>query len=176
LNDNLIHLLALYKKVGTADYPADVQLHEVGQLVDQVVAADRILLQSKGITLEADFDPELIWHYDEDLIIGVLGNAINNAIRYTGDKIRLAIVQVDSYLEIRIEDNGRGYPEAMLEAGASAMSGARSGVNFMTNSTGLGLHFSSEVLKMHKHRGRAGSLHLENGGAYGGGCFVLRLP
>ena len=61
----------------------------------------------------------------------------------------------------------------MLDAGASAMSGAARGVNFLTNSTGLGLYFSSEVAKMHKHRGRSGALRLENGGAYGGGCFVL---
>jgi hypothetical protein len=56
------------------------------------------------------------------------------------------------------------------------MSGAASGVNFLTNSAGLGLYFSSEVAKMHRHRGRQGMLRLENGGAYGGGCFVLRLP
>jgi hypothetical protein len=29
---------------------------------------------------------------------------------------------------------------------------------------------------MHKHRGQGGSLRLENGGAWGGGCFILRLP
>jgi hypothetical protein len=64
----------------------------------------------------------------------------------------------------------------MLDAGVAAMDGASSGVNFLTNSAGLGLYFSSEVAKMHRHRGRHGSLRLENGGAYGGGCFVLRLP
>ncbi len=176
LNDNLIQLLALYKQVGKPEYPFDVQPLEVGQLVSQVVSAERVLLTSKGITLETHYDPELIWHFDEDLIIGVVGHAINNAIHYTGDKVRLAIAVVDGYLEIRVEDNGRGYPQAMIDAGVSAMSGLTSGVNFATNSTGLGLYFSSEVAKMHKHREKVGSLHLENGGAYGGGCFVLRLP
>ena len=176
LNDNLIQLLALYKQVGKPEYPFDIQPLEIGHLVEQVVSADRILLKSKGITLELDFDPEQLWHFDEDLIIGVVGHAINNAIHYTGDRIRLAIAIVEGALEIRIEDNGDGYPAAMLEAGASAMTGNQSGVNFMTNSTGLGLYFSSEVAKMHKHRGQVGSLRLENGGAYGGGCFVLRLP
>lgn len=176
LNDNLIQLLALYKQVGTPEYPFDVQPQEIGQLVEQFIGAERVLLSSKGITLETDFDPDLIWYFDEDLIIGVVGHAINNAIRYTGDKIRLAIAKVDGYLEIRVEDNGTGYPLAMLEAGAAAMSGTRGGVNFLTNSTGLGLYFSSEVVKMHKNRGRTGTLYLENGGFYGGGCFVLRLP
>jgi len=176
LNDNLIQLLALYKQVGKPEYPFDIQSLEMGNLIEQVVAAERVLLMSKGITLETDFDPALIWHFDEDLIIGVLGHAINNAINYTKDKIRITIVKMEHCLEIRVEDNGRGYPAAMLEAGASAMSGVRAGVNFLTNSTGLGLYFSSEVAKMHKHRERSGSLRLENGGAYGGGCFVLSLP
>jgi hypothetical protein len=64
----------------------------------------------------------------------------------------------------------------MLEAGVSAMAAQRSSVDFISNSSGLGLYFSSEVAKMHKHRQRSGSIALENGGTLGGGCFVLRLP
>ena len=176
LNDNLIQLLALYKQVGKPEYPFDVQAQETGQLVQQVISQARVLLDSKGITLETDFDPDLVWYFDEDLIIGVLGNALNNAINYTGDRIRLSVAKVDDYLEIRVEDNGPGFPPAMLEAGVCAMSGNTSGVNFATNSTGLGLYFSSEVVKMHKHRERRGSICLENGGVYGGACFIVRLP
>ena len=176
LNDNLIQLLALYKQVGKPEYPFDVQPLEIGGFVEQVLASVRILLDSRGVMLETDFDPSLIWHFDEDLVIGVIGHAINNAVHYTHDKIRFAIGVVDECLEIRVEDNGGGYPQSMLDAGVSAMSGIHSGVNFLTNSTGLGLYFSSEVAKMHKHRERTGAIRLENGGAWGGGCFVLRLP
>ena len=176
LNDNLIQLLALYKQLGKPEFPFDVQPLEMQHLVDQVILSEAVLLRSKNITLETSYDPELVWHFDEDLIVGVIGHAINNAINYTHDRVRLAIGLVDGCLEVRVEDNGGGYPASMLAAGASAMSGTRCGVNFLTNSTGLGLHFSSEVAKMHKHRGRTGNLRLENGGAYGGGCFVLTLP
>jgi signal transduction histidine kinase len=176
LNDNLMQLLALYKQVGKPDYPFDVRPLEIGQLVEQVAALERVLLQSRGIALELDHDPRLIWHFDEDLIVGVVSHAINNAIHYTRDRVRLVIREADGCLEIRVEDNGAGYPQAMIDAGQSAMSGAASGVNFLTNSAGLGLYFSAEVARMHRHRGRRGSLRLENGGAYGGGCFVLTLP
>jgi hypothetical protein len=64
----------------------------------------------------------------------------------------------------------------MLEAGVAAMASQRKSVNFISNSSGLGLYFSSEVAKMHRHRQRSGAIALENGGALGGGCFVLRLP
>jgi two-component system sensor histidine kinase SenX3 len=176
LNDNLMQLLALYKQVGKPDYPFDLQPVELVQLVDQVVAMERVLLKSRGIKLELDYDPGLIWHIDEDLIVGVLSHAINNAIHYTCDTVRLAIRELDGWLELRIEDNGPGYPPALLKAGAIATREAGSGVNFLTNSAGLGLYFSSEVAKMHRHRDRSGSLRLENGGTYGGGCFILSLP
>ena len=176
MNDNLMQLLALYKQVGRPEYPFDMQPLPIGELVAQVVAAERILLKSRAIALDTAFDPELVWHFDEDLIIGVLGHAINNAIHTSADRIRLAIAPVDGCLELRVEDNGPGYPAAMIAAGAAAMSGVRSGVNFLTSSTGLGLYFSSEVAKMHRHRQRRGALRLENGGAYGGGCFILTLP
>jgi signal transduction histidine kinase len=176
LNDNLMQLLALYKQVGKPGYPFDIQQLEVGHLVEQVVGLERMLLQSRGVSLELDCDPHLIWHLDEDLIVGVVSHAINNAVHYTRDKVRLAVGESHGYLEIRVEDNGAGFPPAMLDAGAAAMSGVASGVNFLTSSAGLGLYFSSEVAKMHRHRGRQGSVLLENGGAYGGGCFVLRLP
>lgn len=172
LNDNLIQLLALYKDVGNPSYPFDPQPQALSYLVEQVEAQNRILLDSKDITLETDSPDDLIWIFDEDLVIGVIGHAINNAIRYTRDKIRLVIRPGGEFLEIRVEDNGCGYPPAMIEAGMAI----KSGVDFRTGSTGLGLYFSSEVAKMHRHRGRHGSVVLENGGLLDGGCFVLRLP
>ena len=174
LNDNLMQLLALYKQVGKPAYPFDVQPLEVGQLIEQVVALERVLIESRGITLELDVDPELIAHVDEDLIVGVVSHAVNNALHYTRDRIRLAARSRDGDLEIRVEDNGAGFPPALLAAGAPASDA--SGVSFLTNSAGLGLYFSGEVARMHRHRGRCGAVRLENGGALGGGCFILTLP
>jgi len=110
LNDNLMQLLALYKHVGTPEYPFDVQPLEVGQLAEQVVALERVLLESRGIALELDVDPELVWHFDEDLIVGVVSHAVNNAVHYTRDRIFLGARERDGWLEIRVEDNGVGFP------------------------------------------------------------------
>jgi len=176
LNDNLMQLLALYKQVGTADYPLDVQPLEVGQLAEQVVALGRVLLESRGIRLELDVDPELVWHFDEDLIVGVVSHAINNAVHYTRERILLVAREREGWLEIRVEDDGAGYPAALLEAGNAALDGQAFGVNFLTNSAGLGLHFAREVARMHRHRDRRGAVRLENGGRLGGGCFILHLP
>jgi len=172
LNDNLMQLLALYKQVGKPAYPFDMQPLEAGQLVEQVVALGRVLLESRGIALELDVDPELVAHVDEDLIVGVVSHAVNNAVHYTRDRIALSVRGVDrDGVEIRVEDNGDGFPPALLAAGSPA-----SGVDFLTNSAGLGLYFASEVARMHRHRERGGAVRLENGGRLGGGCFILTLP
>lgn len=176
LNNNLIQLLALYKEVGRNGYPYDPQTLQLSELVEQVVGQNRILLESKNITVETECDPDLIWVLDEDLILGVVGQAINNATQYTRDRIFLIVQERDGMLEIRVEDNGDGYPDSMLEAGKADLGALRRGVNFASHSTALGLYFSAEVAKMHKHRGVTGHISLENGGRGGGGCFILRLP
>lgn len=177
MNNNLIQLLALYKEVGTPSYPFDLASQIIADFVNEITTRNQILLDAKGISFVVDYPEDKVWYFDEDLVLGVVSHAINNAIHYTHDKIRLAFIENGDFLEIRVEDNGRGYPSSMLEAANGDRMGIKkAAVNFMTNSTGLGLHFSNEVAKMHKHRGRAGSMRLENGGQWGGGCFVLCLP
>lgn len=174
LNDNLMQLLALYKEVGTPAYPLDIALADVAQLGEQVAASNRVLLAARGITLDIDTPPGLCWHLDEDLIIGVVNHAIHNATRYTQDRILLSLGAADGMLEVRVEDNGAGFPPALLAAGAT--SGRSRAVDFGANSAGLGLYFATEVARMHTHRGACGTVRLENGGQLGGGCFILRLP
>jgi two-component system, OmpR family, sensor histidine kinase SenX3 len=176
INNNLIQLLALYKQVGKSEYPFDCQSQLCEDFVSLVLAQNRVLIDSKNIQFEAKFPPDLMWYFDEDLILGVVSHAINNAIHYTKDRIRLEMIDVGEYLEVRVEDNGKGYPQAMLDAGNTALCGSASGVSFSTNSTGLGLYFANEVVKMHRNRGRVGRVLLENGGSLGGGCFVFYLP
>jgi two-component system sensor histidine kinase SenX3 len=174
LNDNLMQLLALYKEVGTPAYPLDIALVDVAQVGEQVASNNRVLLGARAIALDIDIATGLCWHLDEDLVIGVVNHAINNATRYTRDRIRLSMREHDGALEIRVEDNGAGFPPALLAAGAAA--GRGRAVDFRANSAGLGLYFATEVARMHTHRGACGTVRLENGGLLHGGCFVMRLP
>ncbi len=171
INNNLIQLLTLYK-IGQNIYPFDPLPQSISEFASIIFSQQETMLQHKGITLEMDHDKTLYWQFDEDLVGGVISHALNNAIHYTRDKIRLVIRQSSGMLELRVEDNGSGFPAHMLQEGITAMHGT----DFQGGSTGLGLYFSAMVAKMHSRKGKTGGIHLENGGAYGGGCFVLRLP
>lgn len=171
MNGNLIQLLSLYK-LGKSIYPIDISEQSVHDVLAEVVMQNSAIMDFKGIEVSVACDEDCYWYFDRDLVTGVLINALNNAYNYTTDKIRIAAQIDNGYLEIRVEDNGRGYPPSMLTQGV----GAKKGINFTSGSTGLGFYFSSRVANMHKNGENQGVLKIENGGAYGGGCFIVRLP
>jgi K+-sensing histidine kinase KdpD len=172
MNSNLIQLLSLYK-FGKSIYPMDVAEHSVSEVIEEALLQNQSVMDFKGISITVDCAENCYWSIDRDLVTGILINALNNAYHYTSDKIRVAAKIDKGFLEMRVEDNGKGYPQSLLlNDGVSA----NKGVNFASGSTGLGFYFSSRVASMHKNGNNQGSLSIENGGAYGGGCFVVRLP
>jgi two-component system, OmpR family, sensor histidine kinase SenX3 len=169
---NLIQLLSLYK-FGKSIYPLDITEHSVADVIAEAVLQKSSVLALKGIAAEVVCAQDCCWYFDRDLVTGVLLNAMNNAYNYTQDKIRI-VASIDAgMLTLRVEDNGRGYPAHMLLGSGVD---ANKGVNFSSGSTGLGFYFSSQVAQLHQNQGQVGSLTIENGGAYGGGCFVVCLP
>lgn len=172
MNANLIQLLSLYK-IGQSSYPMDVAEHCVADVLEEALLQNRTLMEFKGLQVHVECDAQWHWYFDRDLVTGILVNALNNAYRYTDTKICIAATVADGVLELRVEDDGRGYPPSMLQDGAVL---ANKGVNFFSGSTGLGFHFTALAAAMHKNGSRCGTLHIENGGRYGGGCFVVRLP
>ena len=172
MNSNLIQLLSLYK-LGKSIYPLDIAEHSIAEVIQEAVLQSKSVIDFKGLSVSVDCAADCYWYIDRDLVEGVLVNALNNAYNYTQDKIRIAASILDNVLELRVEDNGRGYPQSMLlKDGVSA----NKSINFLSGSTGLGFYFSSQVAGMHKNSGRQGALTIENGGAFGGGCFVVTLP
>jgi len=172
MNANLMHLLSLYK-FGKSIYPLDVAENSVLEVIEEAVLQTRSMIDFKGLTIEVDCAPHCYWFFDRDLITGVLLNALNNAVNYTHDRIRVAAIVQQQRLVLRVEDNGRGYPPSMLHTDVGQ---AKKGVDFFSGSTGLGFYFSSQVAGLHHNNGCSGTLTIENGGQFGGGCFVVQLP
>ena len=171
INGNLTQLLAVCEAGENLNH-FDPLPHSINEFVLNIFSQQASLLQSQGVTLELDYDKALHWEFDGDLVGGVICHALNNASRYTNGKVKLVIRKSNGVLELRVDDNGSGFPAHMVQEGIAAMKGT----NFQGGSTGLGLFFSAMVAKMHSREGRTGEISLENGGSYGGGCFVLRLP
>lgn len=70
--------------------------------------------KDKEIEIETLFDPSLEITGDRVHITNALGNLIENAVKYSGDKV---LIKIDAeknsqYLSIIVEDNGIGIPDA----------------------------------------------------------------
>jgi len=170
-NSNLVQLLALYK-LGNQQLEAHLMEHNVEDFLDELVADNQARMEALDVSLETACDSFLSGFFDEGLVRGVLASTIGNAERYTRDLIRLSADEQDGYLVFRIEDNGAGYPRAMLDAQESTENGDA----FQGGHTQLGLYFAREIARLHCSGERTGFIRLANDCGLPGGCFELWLP
>ncbi len=174
LNHNMIRLLALYK-AERSQFTVNIDYHSVSECIEDVAMQSEPILCSKGIEIETDCSGTLFWAFDRGLICEILDNVLNNASRYTKDKVRVSAREEDNYLIFRVEDNGPGYPDSMiLSSGGSSL--RKKAIDFRTGSTTLGLYFAELSAEYHVNKGRKGSICITNGGNLGGGIFKLSLP
>lgn len=172
VNGHLIQIMAIYK-MSQGQYPFDPEEVELTGFADEAAARVRPLAATKGVHIEVVLgEPVGEGCFDRELVFSVVVQSLFNAIRYARERVHLGVAQRDGHTEIRVEDDGAGFPPFMLERGFAD----QAAINTRTASTGLGLYFARQVAQMHRHGGHSGDTRLENGGALGGGCFVLTLP
>jgi signal transduction histidine kinase len=97
----------------------------------------------------------------------MLGNLIENAAKYGGGRVFVTVRVTPECVEIEVEDDGRGIPEA--ERGAIFDRGAR--LDTGKPGTGLGLAIVRDVAQIY-----GGSIQLEESEDLGGLLARLRLP
>ncbi len=129
----------------------------VADLCDEVVLDQRRHLAHSGIELVHNCSVQDEWPLDRDLITDVLNNAVQNAGRHARSRVRLTAWNEGDGLHFRVEDDGPGYADP---------DGGRS----------TGLIVAERVASLHERQGRCGSMHLANGGEFGGAVFEVRLP
>ena len=97
----------------------------------------------------------------------LLGNLIENAAKYGGGRVFVTVQQQDDRVEILVEDDGRGIPEAerekIFERGARLDTGKPG--------TGLGLAIVRDVAEIY-----GGQVALEESEDLGGLLVRLGLP
>jgi len=171
INSELVQLLTIYR-MQNDHLPLRVDQYYVIDVLEEQVARNHALIESKGINVKLDCVDSLSWYFDADLIGSVVQNVIVNCTRYTRGELIVSAVVEDDFLKIVVADDGNGYPPAMMESPSKLVEVAQvSGGN-----THLGLYFAEEMAKLHKQKNRVGYINLENGPPLGGGCFNLYLP
>ena len=174
LNHSLIRLLSLYK-AEKSQLAINIDYHSIRDILEDVLTQHELMLSARGIKMETDCDPVLFWAFDRNLIVGVLENIINNSFRYAKEKVKISSFVENGYLVMRIEDDGAGYPPAML-FNENNNPEFKKEIDFQTGSTGLGIYFSVMVSAMHKNNEKSGFISISNGGTLNGGVFSIYIP
>lgn len=171
LNNNLIELLTLYR-IENERISAVIDEVFVDEFLQEIIAENQSLANSGEVTLTCDCANELSGYFDEGLVHGIINNLIGNALRYTENTIELSAREKDGYLVISVEDDGNGFPHAMLAAQkADAITN-----DIADGRTMLGIHFANMIAQMHQNKDKKGFIKLSNNNKLKGGCFSIYLP
>jgi PAS domain S-box-containing protein len=145
------------------------------EVLDSALEANRHLIDAGRHVLVADFLREpLFVDADGTRLVQVVGNLINNAVKYTPDGGRITLTgerQGDEAV-IRVADSGIGIAPAALphvfdmfsQVSASSAEPTHGGL-------GIGLSISRRLIEMH-----GGSLDASSNGVGLGATFTVRLP
>lgn len=171
INSELIQLLTLYRMQNNF-LPVHVDEYYVIDVLEEQVARNHMLMETRGVAIALMCDRDLNWYFDNDLVGSVVHNVLVNCVRYTDSAIQISAVVEDNVLCIEIADDGPGYPEAMLERPGNAVQDAE----VCKGVTHLGLYFAEQIATAHRQQAQRGWIALSNGEPLGGGVFRIYIP
>ncbi|MCV2423056.1 DUF4118 domain-containing protein [Paucibacter sp. DJ2R-2] len=152
-----------------------VRLNRQWQPIEEVVGTALQSLQPalSSHQLQLQIPPGLpLLHLDAALMERVLGNLLENALKYTPSGSTLSIsaelAPAAGQLKLRVSDNGPGLPPGREEQLFAKFS--RGERESSTPGVGLGLAICRAIVQAH-----GGEIHAENR-PEGGACFVISLP
>jgi len=113
MSETLSSLLVFYK-FETHLLRLNINAHSPSDLIKELAQGNQGLTKIKLET--QDQSAPTLWFYDETLIRMVLSNALQNALRYARENIRICATVEDNQLEFMVQDDGPGYTPADLMA------------------------------------------------------------
>ena len=170
INTELIQLLSLYR-FQNETMAINIDENFLLETIEDQIARNDMLFKTQDVELVVDCDPDLAWFYDNELLGNVVHNVLVNGTRYANKKMLISARHHDDGLMIEISDDGRGFPESMIDAAATNGDAPKE-----ENSTQLGLFFAAKIAQLHYQKDRYGYIELSNGGVLGGGVFTIFIP
>ena len=103
----------------------------------------------------------------------VVWNLLSNAIKFTpkGGRVQIVLERVNSHVEIRVSDNGKGIDPEFLPHIFQRFTQADTVITRRQGGLGLGLAIARSIIELH-----GGSIAAHSEGREKGSTFVLSLP
>ncbi|WP_256924041.1 HAMP domain-containing sensor histidine kinase [Sphingomonas sp. IBVSS2] len=142
--------------------------HSRAQVWPSIEAVERAVARLyPNVRIDIDGQKDLVAHIERQDLDDLLGNLVENAAKYGGGSVFITAGVQAGFVEILVEDDGRGIPEAdrirIFDRGVRLDSGKPG--------TGLGLAIVRDVAEIYD-----GTVSLEESEDLGGLLVRLRLP
>jgi two-component system osmolarity sensor histidine kinase EnvZ len=161
------HMLDDYLAFARGEGGEDSSITDLSALVREVAASAERTRQRAQITVTApDHVPVNVKRAG---LRRVLANLIDNALKH-GSKVAVALSWNDHLVEIAVEDDGPGIPQAQREEVFRPFHRLDEGRNLQSGGSGLGLAIARDIARAH-----GGDILLDRS-AMGGLKAMLRLP
>jgi signal transduction histidine kinase len=165
---NLLHHLTLILQLYKSNQ--GYRLHREDIILEDFF--EDIQIRHRTIDIQQDIDGDLTAVFDQQLILNIMDTAIYNALQAGASVLKLQASRTENHLQINIDDNGPGFPEALLSRSLDQLKPS----DLAQHKTGLGLYMAHQIMQAHQHQDRHGYLHLSNASSLGGGRLSLFLP
>ena len=132
-------------------YPMTKQPLVFSQVLEDVVYRMEPIAKTKGVSIITDFDPSQIVLGDNDRLEQVIGNILDNALRYTpaSKNIYLSTKTEGERTVCTIRDEGEGIPPEHLERLTKRFYRVDKSRTRKDGGTGLGLAITKHIIDRH---------------------------
>jgi two-component system, OmpR family, sensor histidine kinase SenX3 len=161
-------------RVGPASRKLNLTPLALGEVVEASLARVRNVHHLPQGSLKFTPGPQVKIMGDPDEVHSAVANLIDNAVKYSGDKIQVTVeteIVDGKYAAVRVRDQGPGIPKTELKQVFKRFYRVPGPLATRVKGTGLGLYIVRSVAK--RHGGRAWA---ESEGPGRGSTFVLQLP
>ncbi len=177
--DRLHHTVNQVLKAGVAREKARRVAHvpvDMAVLARESVelARTRHHLQGDALRLETHDERPLIVGGDRDELLTVLTNLLDNAVKYSGDSVRITVgvaAPAPDTVWVRVQDRGIGIPRKQLKRIFNRFYRVQTRGLKHIKGTGLGLYIVRSIARAH-----GGRVFAQSEGEGRGATFTLELP
>jgi signal transduction histidine kinase len=147
---------------------------DVEKLAEEVVTELRPNVESKGLSFKFESEPDQSYliNGDSGKIKQVIGNLLDNSIKYTpSGGIEVHVGKKEDKILISISDTGIGIKNEDIPKLFSMFTRAKEASRTNVSGTGLGLYVAKQMIEANR-----GKVWVESAGAGKGSTFFIELP
>jgi PAS domain S-box-containing protein len=173
---NLVSNLLDISRIETNNFKLEKKPKDLTYLLSKCLRDIKYLIKARNLTITENLPEELIIKIDAQKIERVIINLISNAIKYTpsGGSIRIDLLKKDHSALLSITDSGIGLTKDQIKKVFNKFADINKPTdeyNIKMDGSGLGLHISKEIVKLHN-----GEITAESEGLNRGSTFTIKLP